>query len=59
MPLLSAAFVERITIFYWAASGVVSLLWGTLQAKRASHRARPAADDLPADVSKPRSSVAA
>ncbi len=44
-------FVERITIFYWAAGGVVSLLWETLQSKRASNRAGPAAEALPADMS--------
>jgi uncharacterized oligopeptide transporter (OPT) family protein len=44
-------FVERITIFWWAAGGVVSLAWDSLQAKLNSGRTRTAAGDLPADMS--------
>jgi len=44
-------FVERITIFWWAAGGVVSLLWDELQRKLSQRRAKPAGDDLPADMS--------
>jgi hypothetical protein len=44
-------FVERITIFWWAAGGVVSLAWDLLQANFPSRRFRPAAGDLPCDMS--------
>ena len=44
-------FVERITIFWWAAGGVASAVWDSLQAILSSRRAEPAAGDLPPDMS--------
>ncbi len=44
-------FVERITIFWWAAGGVVSGLWRSLEAKFSSGRATAPESHLPADMS--------
>ena len=44
-------FVERITIFWWAAGGVVGSVWDGLQATFASRRGNPTATDLPSDMS--------
>ena len=45
-------FVERITIYWWAAGGVASLVWEGLQAKLSLRRAEAAAaGELPADMS--------
>ena len=44
-------FVERITIFWWAAGGVVSLAWDAWQANSSARRGKTAASDIPADMS--------
>jgi uncharacterized oligopeptide transporter (OPT) family protein len=44
-------FVERITVFWWAAGGVATLIWESLQAKLSSRRTKATADELPSDMS--------
>jgi hypothetical protein len=44
-------FVERLTIFWWAAGGVVGSLWDPLQARLSSRRGMTQAGELPADMS--------
>jgi hypothetical protein len=40
-----------MTVFWWAAGGVVGSVWDALQARFSSRRAKPAGGDLPADMS--------
>jgi hypothetical protein len=44
-------FVERITIFWWAAGGVVVSVWDSLQARFAARRDKPGVTELPSDMS--------